>query len=356
MTRNLAPWLLAAPLALLIGCQPSPAPESPATPAAKAALKNMADKDSAKPAATAKALPAGCRIAVVPKAISQQFWTTVRAGAEAAGKEAGVEIIWKGPDVETDTTGQKAIIEDFVTQKVNAIVMAATSADALVPTIQKAEEGGVPVVTIDSGVNWDGVRSLVATDNVAGAKKGGEKLVELIGGEGKVGSIPFVKGAASSEDREKGFADAIAATGGKVTIVKTLYSNSSIDGGKSVAADMMTAEPDLKGIFGANESGAVGAANAIKAAGKVGKIILVGFDGSPQEVQFLRDGVIQALVLQDPYNMGYKGVGQALKAIRGEPNDKVVDTGVFVLTKENIDSPEARKLLQESGALEAPKQ
>jgi len=178
----------------------------------------------------------------------------------------------------------------------------------------------------------------------------------LIGGEGKVGSIPFVKGAASSEDREKGFADAIAATGGKVTIVKTLYSNSSIDGGKSVAADMMTAEPDLKGIFGANESGAVGAANAIKAAGKVGKIILVGFDGSPQEVQFLRDGVIQALVLQDPYNMGYKGVGQALKAIRGEPNDKVVDTGVFVLTKENIDSPEARKLLQESGALEAPKQ
>ncbi|HAZ63579.1 MAG TPA: sugar ABC transporter substrate-binding protein [Armatimonadetes bacterium] len=298
------------------------------------------------PGATATgANGAGLTIAVVPKAVSQQFWNAVKDGAEAAAKEAGATVLWKGPSLETDVNGQKGIVEDFVTQKVDAIVLAATDADALVPTIEKAEAAGVPVITIDSGVNYANVRSLVATDNQAGGQLGGEKLIELIGGEGEVGLIPFVKGAASSEAREAGFKAAVEATGGKVKLVSTLYSESSIATAAKVADDMMTANPNLKGIFAANESGTVGAANAVKAKGKAGEILVVGFDGSKEEVAALQDGSVQALVLQDPFKMGGEGVKQAILAARGEAVEKLVDTGVLVVTKDNLDSEEAKKLL-----------
>lgn len=329
-----AKYLVLLPLLLIAACAPKPAPDAaPPTP-------------SAKPEAKADAKATGdIKIAVVPKAVTHQFWTTVKAGAEAAAKEGGASIIWKGPDKETDVSGQRAIIEDFVTNKVSAIVMAACDAKALVPTIEKAEAAGVPVITIDSGVDWDKVRSLVATDNVAGAKQGGEKLIELMGGSGEVGCIPFVKGAASSEDREKGFKQAVEATGGKVKVVSTLYSDSKIETAAKVTDDMLTASPGIKGIFAANEPGVVGAAQAVKAAGKAGKVIIVGFDGAPAEVEQLKAGVVSALVLQDPFKMGLEGVKQALAAIKGGTVEKRVDTGVFIMTKDNINTPEAQKLL-----------
>jgi len=242
-----------------------------------------------------------------------------------------------------------------VTAKYSAIVMAATSEDALVPTLQKAEAAGVPVITIDSGVKWDKVRSFVATDNVAGAQKGGEKLIELIGGQGDVGCLPFIKGANSSEDREKGFKQAVDASGGKVKLVSTLWSRGQIGEANRAVGDMLTANPNIKGIFAANEPGVIGAANALVSAKQQGKVKLVGFDGSAAEVEKLKAGVVQALVLQDPFKMGHEGVMQALKAIKGEKCDARVDTGVFVLTMDNINSPRAQELLKESGALDADK-
>lgn len=327
MSRRFAVLLLAG---LLAGCQPA----------------RQGEPASAPPEAAAPA--AGPTIAVVPKAVSQQFWTTVRAGAEAAGKELGVTIVWKGPNVETDIAGQKGIVEDFATQKVAAIVLAAVDADALVDTIKQAEAAGVPVITIDSGVNYPEVRSLVATDNVAGARTAGQKLIELIGGKGKVGLIPFVKGAASSEDREKGFREVVAEAP-EVTIAATDYSESDEGKAKNVTQDMLTSVPELAGIFAANEAGAVGAANALKETGEAGKVKLVGYDGSPAEIKLLQEGVIQALVVQDPFKMGHEGVVQAAKAARGEPVTKRVDTGVVVVTKENLNSPDVQKLLNPTG-------
>ncbi len=315
---------------LLAACQPATAPK-PAPPT------------EAPPAKGGK-----LTIAVIPKAVSQQFWTTVRMGADAMGQEGNAQIIWKGPSSETDIAGQKSIVEDFITQKVSAIVLAACDADALVETIKKAEAAGVPVITIDSGVKWDEVRSLVATDNVAGAKKAGETLVELIGGHGPVALIPFVKGAASSEQREEGFKAALKEAKG-IELVATRYSESDVGKGKSVTQDILTSQPDLAGIFAANEGGAVGAANALKEMGKAGKVKLVGFDGSPDEIELLKQGVIQALVIQDPYKMGHEGVRQALQAAAGKPVEKRVDTGVVVVTKANLESPEVQKLLNPGG-------
>jgi ribose transport system substrate-binding protein len=202
----------------------------------------------------------------------------------------------------------------------------------------------IPVVTIDSGVKSDLPVSLVATDNVAGAKAAAETLAKLIGESGKVGLIPFVPGAATSEMREEGFKEGLKAYP-NIELVATLYSMSDVAKGMDVTQDMLTAHPDLKGIFAANESGAIGAAQAIKAAGKTGEVKLVAFDASDEEIASLKGGAIQALVVQNPFKMGYMGVQAVVDAIHGKPVDKRIDTGVTVVTMENLNNPDIQKLL-----------
>jgi ribose transport system substrate-binding protein len=288
------------------------------------------------------------RIAVVPKGTAHSFWLTVKAGAEQAGQEEGVQILWKGPAEETDVEGQQRILEDFINQKVDAIVMAACDADGMVPIVKQAMAAGIPVITIDSGVNSDDPLSFVATDNVAAAAKAAEVLCELVGGKGKVGMIPFIKGAASSEQREQGFREGIKKCPG-VTLGPVLYSQSQVERAMQVTEDMLTANPDLVGIFAANEPGAVGAATVLEQRGLAGKVKLVAFDAAQPEIDALRRGTIQALIVQNPFKMGYEGVKLAVKAIKGDRASipKRVDTGVTVVTKENIDNPEVQELLKE---------
>lgn len=287
-------------------------------------------------------------IAVIPKGTTHDFWLTVKAGAEAAGKEFGAQTVWKGPDKETEVVKQINIIEDFITMEVDAIVMAACDAEAMVGVVQRAMDAGIPVVTIDSGVKSDAPITFVATDNVAGAKAAGEELARLIGGSGEVGLIPFVKGAATSEMREQGFKEAIAEFPG-IKLVATLYSESDATTGMNVTQDMMTAHPELDGIFAANEGGAIGAAQAIRADGKAGQMKLVAFDASDEEIAALKEGAIQALVVQNPYKMGYEGVKAAVDHLEGRPVEKRIDTGVTVVTMENFDDPEVQKVLYPLG-------
>ncbi|MGQ9731533.1 MAG: ABC transporter substrate-binding protein [Candidatus Zipacnadales bacterium] len=283
-------------------------------------------------------------IAVVPKGTTHMFWKTVKAGAEAAGKELGAEIQWKGPADELDVARQVSIIENFITAKVDAIVMAACDADALVKYVQQALAASIPVITIDSGISSDDALSFVATDNVEGARQAGEKLIELIGGKGKVGIIPFIKGAATSDMREEGFKKAIEANP-QVKLVATLFSNSDAEEGMKAAENMLTSHPDIAGIFAANEPGAIGAAQAIKQRGLAGKVKLVGFDAAEAEIDALQEGVIQALVVQDPFEMGYQGVKFAVDAIEGREVPKRFDTGVELVTLDNFSDPEIQKLL-----------
>lgn len=287
-------------------------------------------------------------IAVVPKGTAHVFWKTVEAGARAAGKELGAEILWNGPAEETDVSGQIAIIEDFITRKVDALVMAACDAQALVPLVKKAMAKGIPVITIDSGIATDDALCFVATDNVLGARKGGEKLAELIGKRGKVGLIPFIKGAATSDMREQGFREAMAKYP-NITIAATLYSQSDASIAMQKTEDMLTSVADLAGIFAANEPAVVGAAQVLKQRNLAGKVKLVGFDASDAEIAALKEGVVQALVVQNPYRMGYDGVKLAVQAIKGEKIPKRVDTGVLIVTKENLDQPETQKWLYPLG-------
>lgn len=282
-------------------------------------------------------------IGVVPKGLAHQFWLTVKAGTEAAGKKFNADIVWQGPAQETEIDKQISIIEDMITSRVDAIVMAACDENALVPVLKKALDCGIPVVTIDSGVKSDLPIPFVATDNVAGAKAAAKELARVLDNEGEVGVIPFVAGAATSEMREQGFKDGLADTG--LTLVSTLYSQSDAAIAMNVAQDMMTANPNLKGIFAANEPGVTGAAQAIRSAGKTSQIKLVGFDASDEEVEGLKNGTVSALIVQNPFKMGYDGVRIAIDKIQKKETPERVDTGVTVVTAENLNEPEIQKLL-----------
>jgi len=283
-------------------------------------------------------------ILVSPKGLEHSFWLSVKAGADSAGKELNVNIIWRGPTRETDVPTQISILEDYLNKKVDAIVLAATDAKGIIPYVQKAVDAKIPVITIDSGVDSDLPLSFVATDNIAAARRAAQALAELIGEKGKVACIPFVPGAATSVMREQGFSDEIKNYPG-IRLVALQYSQSDVATAMAVTEDILTAHRDLAGIFGANEASALGIMQAIKNRGLAGKVKVVGFDASDNEVQALRDGLVQALIVQDPFKMGYLGVRYAVDAIHGKTVPKRVDTGVYVVTKENLDSPEIQKLL-----------
>jgi ribose transport system substrate-binding protein len=285
------------------------------------------------------------RIAVIPKGTAANFWQSVKAGAEAAGKEENVEVIWQGPAKEGNITDQIDLVQTKINDRVDGIVLAATDKDALVKPLKTAAEKGIPVVTIDSGVS-DPTASLcyIATDNVEGGRQAAETLAKAIGEKGKVGLLIFQKGAVSSDEREKGFVEGMKKYPG-IQLVSTLQANDPAEA-TNTTINMLTANPDIAGIFAANEPNGIGAANALRQRNKVGKIKLVAYDSSPEELKMLEEGVIEATIVQDPFQMGYKGVKTVLDAIRKKPiAEKFINSGMTVVTKANLNTPEVQKLL-----------
>ena len=285
-------------------------------------------------------------IAVIPKGVSHFFWQSVHAGAESAAKELGVEITWNGPAQETDYTGQSNIVEDAINRRVDGIVLAPTHKDALTPVVERAAREGIPVTIMDSGIGTDKYVSYVATDNRQGGSVAAERLGERLGGKGKIAILGVKAGSVSTDEREQGFQDTIKQKYPGIEIVAFQYGES--DRAKSLdrATDILTAHPDLNGFFASNESSTVGAVQAIKQKGLAGKVILVGFDSSPNLIDDLRAAAIDSLVLQNPFKMGYEAVKAMVAKLNGQEPPKRVDTGVKLLTKENIDTPEMQQLLK----------
>lgn len=288
--------------------------------------------------------PRQYRIAVVPMTNTHAFFQTIKAGAEKAAKELGAKILWRGPESETDVAGQIAIMENFIAQKVDAIVLAPCERKALIPVVQKAQKRGIPVIVVDSALEPDISDCFVATDNFKGGYIAGETLAKLIGGVGKVGVIQAIPGAASVQEREKGFREALKKFP-KMKIASVLYGQSSVATAMQAAENMLTAHPDLKGIFAVNEISGVGTAQVLRARKLAGKVKLVAFDASETEIQALKDGVIQALIVQNPFKMGELGVRYAVMKLQGKQIPKRVDTGVTVVTAENFGKPEIQRLL-----------
>ena len=298
-------------------------------------------------AASCNRKPSGKRtVAVIPKGVAHFFWQSVHAGADAAGKEFGVEIIWKGPAQETDYSGQINIVEDAINRRVDGIVLAPSHGDALVPIVERAVKEGIPITIFDSGINTENYLSYVATDNRQGGVVAAERLAERLGGKGNVAILGVKAGSVSTDEREQGFQETIKQKYPGISIVAFQYGDA--DRAKSLdrAMDILTAHQDLNGMFASNESSTVGAVQAIKQKGLAGKVILGGFDSSPNLIEDLKAGAIDSLVLQNPFKMGYEGVKAIVDKLNGQTPQRRLDTGVKLLTKENLDSAEMQQLIK----------
>jgi ribose transport system substrate-binding protein len=286
-------------------------------------------------------------IAVIPKGVSHSFWLTVKAGADAAGKDLNVKIIWKGPAQETDYSGQINIVEDMISQRVDGIVLAPSHGDSLVPMVERAQTAGIPVTIFDSGISTEKYLSYVSTDNRLGGAVAARRMGEKLGGKGKVAIIGVKKGSVSTDEREDGFRDTLQKEFPGITLVPIIfYGEANAAKSLHVAEDMLTAHPDLVGIFASNESSTVGAVNAIRQRNLAGKVTLVGFDATADLIRHVREGSIDSLVVQNPFKMGYEGVKTIVEKIDGKQPERRIDTGVALLTKENVDTPDIQKLIK----------
>ncbi len=285
------------------------------------------------------------QIAVVPKGTAHIFWQSVYAGAKTAAKEFDVDIIWMGPQTETMKNQQISIVEDFITKRVDGLVLAPQSQDALVPVIEKVAMAKIPCAIFDSGINTDQYLSFVATDNYAGGVKAAHELARLLNNKGDCIIVRVDPGSESTNQREKGFEDTIAENYPDIKIIDSQYGYSDRAKSRAVTEDMLTAHPDVDSIYGPNESSTYGALLALQARQLAGKKVFVGFDSSDELVKALRNKEIQALILQNPFNMGYQGVKAVVQHLNGEAVEKRIDTGVYLVTPDNMDEPENQLLL-----------
>ena len=291
-------------------------------------------------------------IAVVPKGTTHEFWKSIHAGAVQAEREltaAGdtVRVIWKGPLREDDREQQVQVVEGFTSQHVNGLVLAPLDRRALVRPVEDAKSAGVPTVIIDSGLESDSIVSYVATDNYKGGTLAADRLGSLLGGTGKVLVLRLQEGSASTEERERGFLEQIKKAYPGMTIVSSdQYAGSTRETAKRAAENLLNRfGGDLQGIFTSNESATIGMLLALQDMGKAGKIRFVGFDVSSILVDAVRAHQLDGLVVQNPMRMGYLGVKTMVSYLRGRPVEKKVDTGVTLVTLENMEQGDIHDLL-----------
>jgi ribose transport system substrate-binding protein len=288
------------------------------------------------------------RIAVIPKGTTHVFWKSVEAGAQAAGRELGVEIIWKGPVKENDRALQISIVEQFVNEGVSGIVLAPMDFDALARPVATAREKRIPVVIFDSALRGEPGKdfvSFVATNNKKGGSIGGEHLAKLLGGKGKVVLLRNMVGSASTMEREEGFLETIAQSKDIQVIVSNRYAGPTVGEAKTASMNLVDKLREADGIFCSNESATLGMLLALRQNNLVGKVKFVGFDTSPALVEALEKGEIKALVAQNPTRMGYEGVKIVVAHIKGAKVLPTVDTGVELITGANLNEPSIKALL-----------
>ena len=286
------------------------------------------------------------RIAVIPKATTHIFWQSVRSGAEKAGEDIGVKIFWNGPKRETDREEQIQIIEDFIVQKVSGIVLAPLDSKALVPKVEELFEKNIPCVIIDSGIDTDKYVCFAATDNYVGGIIASRRMGKILNGKGKIVVVKYVPGSASTTNRENGFIDTIKKEFPEIEIVDAQYGKDTVETALQVTEDMLTKNAELDGLFACNASTSVGALQGLRSQGRAGKIKMIGFDTEKALIDGLKEGIIDSLVAQNPYKMGYEGVKAVIDKLDGKEVSRRIDTGVELVTKENLETPEIQALLR----------
>jgi ribose transport system substrate-binding protein len=291
-------------------------------------------------------------LAVIPKGTTHEFWKSINAGAvkaqrELAGQGTKVEVIWKGPLREDDRDQQIQVVENFVARHVSAIVLAPLDSQALVRPVHYAVRAKVPVVIMDSDLKSDDYVSFVATDNYKGGQLAGEHLARLLGEKGNVILMRYAVGSASTEAREAGFLDALKKLPGIKVISSDQHAGATRELAYQTAQNLLNRYGrEVNGIFCPSEPTTIAMTKALRDLGLAGgKVKMIGFDAGSQSVLDLEHGDVQALVVQNPMKMGYLAVTTAVKSLKGEKVERRIDTGVWVVTKDNMEQTEIKELL-----------
>jgi ribose transport system substrate-binding protein len=326
------------------------------------------------------------QIAVIPKGLTHEFWQSIHRGAEQAARDLQerqgitVDVKWDGPLKENDAQAQISIIDRNIAAGVSGIVLAPQHSEVMVPPVAKATKAGIPVLIIDSGLNTEGqalMLKYIATDNYNGGRLAAEKLIRILREDGKTAPniilFRYQIGSESTDQREKGFEDYVEhiieqqKKDGQPTITwlsRDRYAGATQDSAQREATPLLNnlREKGIDGIFAPNESSASGILLALRSLGLNKRVHLVGFDSSAPLVDALAEGNIDALVLQDPYRMGYLGVWTLVQRLEGNnvspDGNKTLSTGEYVVTRQNLHDSKTRELfdpqLQKQRKIEVP--
>jgi ribose transport system substrate-binding protein len=284
-------------------------------------------------------------IGVIPKATSHLFFESVHAGVDQAGRDFSVDVLWNGPNEETEHSRQIQIVDAMVVRHVDALAISATDERALAAPVQRAIDAGIPVAVFDSGVNVSGYVSFIATDNFAAGCTAARRLAALLNNSGQVGMVMHKPGGTSTVLREEGFEQTAAKEFPRLSIVARQYGMADRAKARAAAENMLTAHPTLGGMFASSEASSLGAIQAIQSRGLSGKVKLITFDFSEAHVDALKDGTIDIMLVQEPFRLGYEAVRSLVDHLSGKTPPKRQDLPARAIVKADLADPEVQKLL-----------
>jgi ribose transport system substrate-binding protein len=283
----------------------------------------------------------------IPKASDQVFWDLMRTGVDKAVQEDGhIQLTWRGPAHNDDTDSQIKIVQLYSKPGVDAILIAATDRVRLVESVGRAVAMGIPVVAVDSGLDGKQLSNFVTSNNYAGGQLAAKSLAELLNKKGRVSVLRTVAGSASTDDRAKGFQDYMRANAPAITVVADVHGGGSTGKARQSASALLAVQPPLDGVFSVNETATDGMLRALRDTGQAGKLRFIGFDATDALLDGLKKEEISGLVIQNPVQMGYKGIQAAAAAARGQAiKEATIFTDTVLVTKANYQNPEIQKLM-----------
>ncbi len=285
-------------------------------------------------------------IGVVPKATSHLFFVAVHEGVDRAARDLGVAVLWNGPADETDYKRQIEVVDAMVARHVAALAISATDSRALVAPLERAIAAGIPVTVFDSAVDIGNYVSFIATDNHGAGCTAARLLAALVGGQGKVAMVMQKPGGTSTVLREQGFEETIAREFPRIQIAGRQYGMADPARSRAAAEDLLTAHPDLAGMFASSEAASIGSIQAIRSRRLSGKVRLVIFDSSSVHIDALKDGTADVMLVQNPFRLGYEAVKSLADKLRGATPPKRLELPVRAIVKADLDKPDVKTLLR----------
>jgi ribose transport system substrate-binding protein len=292
------------------------------------------DDDESSGGASSGGEKSGAKMTLIAGVKGDEFYITMNCGAQEEAKKLGVQLDFQGPD-QFDASLQTPIVNAVAAKKPDAVLVAPTDTKAMYAPIKQLADGGSKVVLVDTTLEQpDLAVSQIASDNVGGGKEAAKALAKLIGGKGKVFVVNVKPGISTTDQRAQGFEEEAKALG--LDYLGQDFSNDQPEKAAAIIKAQLAKNPDLKGVFATNLFSAEGSASGLRETGKLGDVKIVGFDAGPKQVQDLKDGLVQALIAQEPAEIGAQGVQQAVAALDGKPTKPEIGTGFTTITKDNL--------------------